>query len=70
MQLLFLCSRLNTITKHLIFISKMSITFYFSTDQNVLCSSAVIDRSQSPLMLVHMYHRIYHLFQTTTSCDR
>jgi len=56
MQLLFLHSRLNTITKHLIFIAKMGITSSFSTQENVLHYSAVIDRSQSPSMLDHIYH--------------
>lgn len=69
MQLLFLHSRLNTITKHLIFLAKPGITSSFSADQNVLPNSAVIDRSQSPLMLDHIYHHS-SLFQTTTSCDR
>lgn len=55
MQLLFLHSRLNTITKHLIFTAKTGISS-FSTDQNVLRNSAVIDRSQSPLMLDRIYH--------------
>lgn len=70
MQLLFLHSRLNTITKHLIFIAKMGIiSSPFSSDQNVLHNSAVIDRSQSPLMLDHTYP-CRSLFRTTTSCNR